>query len=329
MTEATDYDWAALVGDLVDGYGTLHAVAEHLAERRQFEEDVESVEKGLRRLRTKGSGSGGVWGDRVLSVFGLPGPVADRVRWMGQYHTRFVDLPATLAEDLLRPWDRPPVSESAARIWVLLGRVNLALRRRADPSALLEQARLTEGRAEPAARIEYALVESYATSRTDAERSASALTHARALLDTHAGDLSPDDHACLLARAIDQVAYHLNRPHTGPPDHAAAADLYRQIPADGPLFAQCRRANGLGWSLLKLGDAEGARREAERSVSAAGDAGSLRMRAMALSLMGQVLETLGDRPGAEARRTRADAIARHLEDEALALRFRRGRCPRL
>jgi hypothetical protein len=109
------FDWGDFVGAVVRERGSLAAAALFLAEHRAFAEDVESVERGLRRLRLRGMADGGVWGRRALRCFGLPGAVLDRVRWMGQYHTRFTDLPASLCEELLRPWERPPVSDSPVR----------------------------------------------------------------------------------------------------------------------------------------------------------------------------------------------------------------------
>lgn len=306
------YTWGDLVEALRQEWGSLAALARHLAERRDFPEDVESVEKGLRRL-SRLVGDGGVWGQRVLQVFGLPAEVADRVRWMGQYHTRFTDLPASLCGELLRAWDRPPVSESPARLWVLLGRAGLALRRQADPGPLLSQGALLEVRAEPAARVELALLQSFVASRTHPSASAEALARAEALLDD--GGIALHDRACLFARWIDQLAWPLNRAG----QHAAAVELYRRIPDEGPLFARCRRANGLGWSLLRLGDRAAGAAHARQSVCFAGDAGSLRMRAMALNLLAQATEGAA---AAEAR-TRALAIAHRLEDEALAVRFER------
>src|SRR5690606_16042897 len=208
------FSWREYVDAIVVERGSLALAALHLAERRGFEEDVASVERGLRRLRERGSKDGGVWGERVLRCFGLPAAVGDRVRWMGQYHTRFTDLPASLCEELLRPWDRPPVSESPARIWVLLGRAGLALRRRRDHDvqALLEQATLLAKSAEPAAQIELALVTAYARSRPDPELARAPLDRARTLLETRRSDLREDDYACLFARWIDHVAYPLNKP---------------------------------------------------------------------------------------------------------------------
>ncbi|MEM9196177.1 MAG: hypothetical protein AAGF12_43835, partial [Myxococcota bacterium] len=132
-----------------------------------------------------------------------------------------------------------------------------------------------------------------------------------------AASIEDDHHSCLTARYIDQLAYRHNRPRRGQPDHSAALALYQTIPDSGPPFARCRRHNGIGWSLHMLGDDPEALRHAELSVQEAGDSGSLRLRAMALNLLAQVLE-------GEARdraKGRARAIARHLEDEDLALRY--------
>jgi hypothetical protein len=68
---------------------------------------------------------------------------------------------------------------------------------------------------------------------------------------------------------------------------------------------------------LLLGEREQARTHAITSVRAAGDAGSLRMRAMALNLLAACSE--GD--AVREAKQRALAIARQLEDEALLVRF--------
>jgi hypothetical protein len=311
------FDWAAFVDEVIAERGSLAGAAQYLAERRNFAEDVASVERGLRRLRERGNKDGGVWGQRALRGFGLPAAVGDRIRWMGQYHTRFTDLPASLCDELLRPWDRPPVSATAARIWLLLGHASLALRRRQDVRALLEQAGLLAAHAELAAKIELALVESFAWGRSDPPLARAALDRAGQLLEIRDEPMSEHDRACLFARFIDQVAYPLNKPGSGVASHEAAASLYEQIPAEGPLFARCRRENGLGWTHLQLGERERARSHALASVQAAGDSGSLRLRAMALNLLANASE------GDEAReaRARARAIAQQLEDEALLVRF--------
>ena len=318
--EATHgYRWAEYIDNLVRRRGTLAAVALHMAERRGFSEDVESVERGLRRLRGRGTLGGGVWGQRALSCFGLPSEVEARIRWMGQYHSRFTDLPASIGEELLRPWDRPPVSDSPARIWVLLGQVGLGLRQREDVSALIGQASLLAARAETAAQVELLLVQSFAWGRTDPSASAQALSRAGTLLESPTAESMPaEDRSCLFARWIDQRAYTLNKPAKGPPDHEAAIKLYERIDPSGPHFARCRRENGLGWSRLKLGDMAAAEAHARASVEAAGDRGSLRLRAMALKLLAAATE--GDT--SQRAMARARAIARDLEDLALAMRLR-------
>jgi hypothetical protein len=316
-SHASAFDWGAYVDQLIAERGSLAGAAQYLAERRAFTEDVASVERGLRRLRERGNKDGGVWGQRALRGFGLPAAVGDRIRWMGQYHTRFTDLPASLCDELLRPWDRPPVSESPARIWLLLGHASLALRRRQDVHALLEQAALLSGHAELAARTELALLETYAWGRSDPPASRAALERAQQLLEADDGAMSQHDRACLFARWIDQVAYPLNKPGSGPASHDAAARLYERIPADGPLFARCRRENGLGWTYLQLGERDRARMHALASVRAAGDSGSLRLRAMALNLLANASEA----DEATEARARAREIARQLEDEALLVRF--------
>jgi len=313
-------NWADYLDDLIAARGSLAAVALHLAERRGFAEDVESVERGLRRLRTRAHQSGGVWGQRTLRCFGLPTDVGARIRWMGQYHSRFTDLPASICAELLRPWDRPPVSDSPSRIWILLGSVGLGLRQRLDVSGPLGQAALLANKAELAAHIELRLVEAFAWGRSDPEASTRAIAHAGALLDSaDPGSMHEDDRACLFARWIDQRAYPLNRPSEGPPDHAAAVKLYERIDPAGPAFARCRRENGLGWSRLKLGERAAAEAHAHASVEAAGDRGSLRLRAMALRLLAAA--TQGE--ASERAMIRARTIARDLEDQALAMRLRR------
>lgn len=312
------FSWRTFVDSVAAERGSLAQAAALLAERRGFTEDIESVERGLRRLRERGGRDGGVWGQRALRCFGLPRGVTDRIRWMGQYHSRFTDLPASVAEELLRPWDRPPISESPARIWLLLARAGLSLRRREDPAAVLQQAARVDEQAETAARVELALVQAFAFGRTDPVAAGKALDRAGDLIHSAANTLAPDDHACLFARYIDQRAYPLNKPMEGAPDHDAALQLYLQIPTHGPAFARCRRENGLGHTRLRLGQRNAALEHARASVQASGDSGSLRMRAMALKLLASASE--GD--AASLALDRARAIAEVLEDEALRTRFR-------
>ena len=315
------FDWGAYVAGLVETHGTLAAVAARVAQERGFVEEVTTIERGLRRLRDRGHRDGGVWGRRVLRCFGLPRQVTARVRWMGQYHARFTDLPRSLCRELLELWDRPPVSASPARIWIQLGLASVALRGRDLERAAehIEQARRTEARAETAARIELALVAGYVASRRARHEVAGYLATAESELSR--AELPADDRACLVARWIDQRAYELNRPPGDrQPDPAAALTLYESIPtAEAPPFALCRRANGLAWCHFHLGNRQAAIAHAQNSVQHAGDGGSLRLRAMALNFLARVL------PGSQGddARQRALAIARRLEDEELRLRIQR------
>src|SRR4029077_2450615 len=116
-------------------------------------EDVESITRALRRLRTRGCLPGGKWGERLLRTFGLPASVDARLRFMGSYPSRFVALPVPLCSDLVQLWDRPPTSESrAGRLWLALARSTLALRAR-DYGEAGEQLKTARGSAagEPAA----------------------------------------------------------------------------------------------------------------------------------------------------------------------------------
>ncbi|MDG1482710.1 MAG: hypothetical protein P8R54_24170 [Myxococcota bacterium] len=314
-------DWGSYLDLLISERGSLAAVAAHLAAQRGFTESTESIERGLRRLRARTSHDGGVWGRRVLRVFGLPSSVHDRIRWMGQYHSRFSDLPTSLCLELIRPWCRPPISASTSRIWLHLGLGSIALRQRDRDTAAehIAQAAAVGLQAPLAARIELALVRSFLVSLRDDAAGLRLLEEAEALLE--GGPLSAADRACLTARLIDQQAYRLNKPRDGsPPDHRMAHALYSAIPTqNAPPFALCRRENGLGWSRLRLGDQAAAVVHARASVAHAGDSGSMRLRAMALNLLAVVLE---GEAASDARR-RAVGIARRLEDEALQVRLTR------
>ena len=257
------FDWASYLAELIDLHGSLAALAARLAGERSFAEDVGTVERGLRRLRGRVHHDGGVWGRRVLRAFGLPRRIDDRVRWMGQYHTRFTDLPGSVGRELLTLWDRPPVSESPARVWIQLGWTGIALRgrqrdlarehlQRAGSALALRHAPARSGRAGndraddrpddrdadrdagPAARIEYELVSAYAAPLDADDQVAEHLEAAGRILESADARLSAADRACLHARWIDQRAYRLNKPRDGrSPDPAAALALYQSIPIDG------------------------------------------------------------------------------------------------
>lgn len=153
--------WGDYLDELVAEHGGLARIAERLAEGRGYRDDLESITRGLRRLRGRGTAPGGTWGDRLLARFGLPQAVEARLRFMGSYHARFVDLPAPLCLDLIQLWDRPPTSASRdGRAWLSLARAIVALRgRRVDLAGehLATAATAIDPRRDPAAAIERAL----------------------------------------------------------------------------------------------------------------------------------------------------------------------------
>ncbi|MEO8700770.1 MAG: hypothetical protein ABI867_12040 [Kofleriaceae bacterium] len=311
--------WADLIAELVAATGTLTAVAWRLVEHADGD-DVASVERALRRLRTRGQRDGGVWGQRLLRVFGVPLAIEDRVRWMGLYHSPFNDLPVALCVDQLRLWDRPPVSASRARIWVHLGYASAALRTRRFADASVHVARATEALASAPAeydtgRIEVALVEGYVASREDHAATAAPLARAAEILAR--ATLTTADRACFAARLVDHHAYHLN--HTDRPAEALA--LYETLPAaDTHPFASYRRDAGLAYGYHRAGRTAEAIALATRAIEHAGDGGYTRLRAMGLIVLATI-----DPASATRSLDRAAAIAARLGDDELASRVARRR----
>lgn len=316
------FTWDDYVAWLVARHGTLTAVAERLAQLRGYEDDVGSVERALRRLRARGQKDGGTWGARALAAFGLPDALLERTRWMGAYHSRFTDLPLPLCQDLLRLWDRPPVSEEpASHVFLALARATCALRADDRPTALthLDRVRPLLARAPAQARVELALTDAFIASRDDPARVPALLAEVEPLL---ALPMPAHDRACLHARWIDQRAYELNRARDGrPADPGAAEALYHQIAAadDVPAFARARRANGLAYARWKQGHPDEGAALAREACRHAGDGGHTRMRAMALNMLARIVGG----PDGDAARRRALAIAHELDDEVLRLRFER------
>jgi hypothetical protein len=302
------YTWGELLSELVDQHGSLTAVAWKLIEHASGD-DVQSIERALRRLRTRGQLDGGVWGQRVLRVFGPPQSIEARLRWMGLYHSPFNDLPVALCVDQLRIWDRPPVSESRARVWVQLGLASCALRERRydDAAHHADQARAAQG--PDAARIELALLDGYIASRRGVgDAVAPALAAAEQLLAS--ASLEPDDAACFRARLVDQRAYQLNKAG----DHAAALALFAALPdADVHPFASYRRDAGRAYGHHRAGQRDPAVTLAHRAIDHAGDGGYTRLRAMGLILLARIT-------GDAEPRARARAIATRLADVELLAR---------
>ncbi len=307
------YTWGDYLAALVEAHGSLASLAWALVERSPTPDDTQSVERALRRLRTRGQRDGGSYGQKLLRAFGIPAPIEARLRWMGLYHSPFNDLPISMCLDQLRLWDRPPVSASRARLWVLLGRASVELRnRRFDEAAVcLRDAAGVPG-APDAARVEIGLAGGYLASRTGGDVEA-ALDAVAALLPGAA--LDAGDRACFEARLADQRAFQRNRAG----DYTAALALYEALPdADVHPFASYRRDAGVAYGLWRAGRGDEALARARRACDHAGDGGYTRLRAMGLLLVARI----GDDAGALAR---ARAIAARLDDEELRVRADRRR----
>ncbi|MBA3460760.1 MAG: hypothetical protein H0T46_12405 [Deltaproteobacteria bacterium] len=305
------FSWGDLVASLVEEHGSLTAVAWKLIEHASGD-DVASIERALRRLRGRGQLDGGVWGQRVLRVFGPPASIEARLRWMGLYHSPFNDLPLSLCLDQLRLWDRPPVSASRARVWISLGFASCALRERRfdDAAQHADQTRSAGG--PDAAQLELGLIDGYLASRASGDVTA-ALERVESLLAT--ATLSPEDAACFRARLVDQRAYQLNRAS----DHAAALALFSALPdSDVHPFASYRRDAGRAYGLHRLGRTAEALALATRAIDHAGDGGYTRLRAMGLLLVAKI-------NGEADAISRASAIAERLDDAELRERVARAR----
>ncbi len=305
--------WGDLIASLVEAHGSLSQVAWKLVEHADGD-DVASVERALRRLRSRGQRDGGQWGQRLVRVFGVPRTIEDRVRWLGLYHSPFTDLPVGLCLDQLRLWDRPPMSSARARVWIHLGFAGCALRTRRFDDATVHVDRTRAalaplGREYDVARIELALIEGFIASHRGGEV-ADALDRAAAVLAS--ATLADADRACFVARLADQRAYQLN--HAG--DYTAALACYEALPAaDEHPFASYRRDAGLAYGYHRTGRAAEALELAQRACEYAGDGGYTRLRAMGLILIAKLAG-----PDAAEAITRARAIANRLGDDELRAR---------
>jgi hypothetical protein len=319
------FSWNDYVAHLVVQHGSLSALAQKLAALAQGPEDPMSIERALRRLRRRGNLDGGEHGRRLLRMFGLPASIEARLQWMGVYHSRFADLPLPVCLDQLRSWDRPPVSDSRARVWIELGLASAALRTKDLETAAAHARRARSGAQDGLAGIELGLVEAFlANEQGDRERVRQRLEDVGRRLGQ--GDLPPPERACLHARWVDQCAYQKTHPPAGEePDFEGALTLYQSIPpGDVHPFVSYRRDAGLAYARWKLGDPDGALGLAESACRHAGDGGYVRLRAMGLNLIARIL---GEEAGAPYR-ARARAIAERLADEDLLGRIVRRPRPR-
>ena len=309
------FTWGQYVAQLTAERGGLAELARCLVDVAptgvKLSSDPLTIERGIRRLRDRGSAPGDKYGRLLIRCFGIPGTITDQARQMGQYHSRLADLPVAVRWQQLRLWDRPPISESPVSAWVNLGLASLAHHQQ-DPEQLharLSLARLAARVAD--ARVELALLE--ARLAADGRDMAAAQAH----LDTasgHLAALSGEEAASYLARLQDQRAFLAVRGWRKDPSRLdAALALYAVIPTIGPPFARFRRAHGRAWCLWRQGEQAEALSESHLAVRHAGDGGFVRMRILALILQGHIL----GRPEALTCWSRAREMASSLQDELL------------
>lgn len=307
------FSWGEYVASLVAERGSLAELARHLRDvAPSLTADPSTVERGLRRLQARGTSPGETYGRLLLRHIGLPRPITEQARELGQYHSRWSDLPLPARREQLRLWDRPPISESGAAAWVHLALGSLAMTDGdlAQVERRLELARLGVRRAGREAAVELALFE--ARVRSDREDGVGA---DRALAEAAAGLAAfPDGEAaaCYRARLHDQRGYRAARGWREHPSRPRAALAeYEAIPEGGPAFAAFRRAHGVAWCRWRMGDHDGAAAAANQASQYAGDGGFLRFRVQSLTLLASILQSQG-RP-ADALLARVAAMQRSLE----------------
>lgn len=305
--------WADVVHPWRDRAGGWTALAEELLRRgggrAELPDNLETIERGLRRLAGRGRAAGGQYGRWFERFFGMPPEIEGWLRWLGQYHSRFADLPVSLRRRQLEHWDRPPLSDAAAGIWIDLGMASVGFRLddRAILEARLDRARRKLERASAAARLEHAMIRA----RVD-DPDGAWLAEGAALLDDPT--LGPEDAACYRARHLDATAFRRMREGAG---FAEGRRLYESIPTGtGIPFVDFRRALGVAYCAWKLGDPQQGLHSALAAADHAADGGLVRMRAMAFNLASRIAEGAL----AEALAARARALSARLEDEELLAR---------
>ncbi len=290
---ADAFTWCEYVDALKTELGGWSALAAALQDRVEdgVPEDPDNVVRGLKRLRGRGQKVGGTYGALLLRTFGLPPQIAEWGRLMGQYHSRFADLPVALRRQQLTRWDRPPVSESPFAIWVHLGLASVAHRDRDLSEAKRRLALAGDVRKpDPTARMEHALLAArLASDDGDLRAEGRALDDAEAHLNQ--GGLPEPDRACYHARLMDQRAYRASRGWREDPRRLTEALAHYESIDDGheaPPFVVFRRALGRAWCHWRMGDDPLAGELCAVAARYAGDGGLVRCRVMALNLHARI-----------------------------------------
>ena len=318
--------WNDYLQHFVDQHGGWTALADELVHRVadtvETPLDLQTIERGLRRLAKREHKPSGKYGRWMLRFFGVPPATGEWAQRLAQYHSRFADLPTSVRLEQLRQWDRPPISESNVAAWVHVGLASV-LHRTKDIEACerhLQQARHGAERAGPAAVLEVSLLR--ARIATDVGNRALA-TELFATADTllATSELSREDALSYRARLVGQRAYHLTKPLAGETaNFSYARSLFEELEEDpcAP-FACFRRNSGLAYCTWKLGDTTQGVRLAKRAAEFAGDGGLVRFRIMALNMLSLMVAPEEGRQIS----ARAERLALQLEDQDLIERVQR------
>ena len=110
------FSWGQYVELLIEERGSLTELVRHLLEvapvSAESSDDPQTVERGLRRLRGRDTAPGEKYGRLLIRCLGIPVPLGEQARDLGQYHSRLSDLPLGVRRAQLRIWEGPPMSES-------------------------------------------------------------------------------------------------------------------------------------------------------------------------------------------------------------------------
>lgn len=194
--------WSALADELIDR-----------APNTEVPQDAQSVERGLRRLATREHKAGGQYGRWMLRYFGFIAAVDELVKWMGQYHTRFADLPCNFRLEHLTLWNRPPIAESRLAVWIQLGIAHAHRSKRAFAEAghWLALASRAAPHTGAAAELECMLLAAQLKSDADCHASPAELDAIAARLR----DVDARDATVFAAMLADLRAHALIRPSGG------------------------------------------------------------------------------------------------------------------
>ncbi len=251
---------------------------------------------------------------RVLATFdALPRDVGERLRFMGQVPLAVRRSPATTSPARTSSscgTDHRPARPAAGRTWLSLARATLAFPRGNDFDAAAEghlrdraggrRRRCARSRKAERLQLGQAMIEARGAPAHEPRR---ARSRRRAPRRRGRWRCRLPARALRLSQARASARYQAGAVAHG---NLAAHEALRDGDDVHP-FARSRRANGIAYGRYRLGDRDGALLAARRAAMFAGDAGHVRLRAMALLMIARAGD---DSAEADAARGRARARSR-------------------